>query len=255
MYRCRTLSPRPGASACYNNTIEEGPLVRCIVRKIQEQYTSETALNRLRKALEAEQGRTRPRPRDLARLRREIEVLDRKIDNAEDTVLEAPPEIRSGLYRKLQEFTAERDRLKTELGSLTARETRPDKRDGSEVDRAIDALRTLGEALTAAGPEETRELLASFVSRIELYYDHQETEGGRKTSSFSHGLVYVRPDAGEGRAAQPDSGFAWTSAVVPPLPGFPPPRLQRRPLLLAQGWLVDRTVSVILSQRHAESPW
>ena len=129
-YHCQTYH-HTGSTCCCHNTIEESPLVRCIVAKIRERYTSETALNRLRRALEAEQDQTRPKPRDLTRLRREVENLDRKIGNAEDTVLEAPPEIRPGLYRKLQDLTADRDRLKTELGSLTARETRPDRKDGS----------------------------------------------------------------------------------------------------------------------------
>jgi hypothetical protein len=51
---------------------------------------------------------------DLSQLRREIEVLDRKIDNAETAVLDARVNSRSGLYRKLEELNTERDRRKAE---------------------------------------------------------------------------------------------------------------------------------------------
>ena len=91
----------------------------CIVRKIQERYLSEPALKRLRAAIEKEQRRTKPRPRDLKRLKAEIEARNRKIDRAEDTVLDAPDELRPGLYRKLHQLKSERDRLSAELASLS----------------------------------------------------------------------------------------------------------------------------------------
>ena len=190
-YCCRTYR-RGGKAVCGNNKIREAPLVSCVVRKIQEQYTSKAALARLRRALEAEVDQEKPRPRDLTRLRKEIEALDHKIDHAETAVLEAPPEVRVGLYRKLQQLTADRDRLKSELDSLEARTTQPSRRNDSEIDEAINALRTLGTALAAAEPAEARELLAGFVSKIELHFTH--TEHGQQThSEFSHGIVYVRP--------------------------------------------------------------
>lgn len=203
-YRCH-LYQQSGRTVCYCNTIREAPLVEVVRRKIQEQYTGKASLDRLRKALEREQERTAPRPRDLARLRKEIEDLDRKIDSGEEAVLEAPVELRSGLYRKLQDLTSRRDRLKADLASLASRDARRTDRDSLEVERAINALRRLGEALRKAKPEETRELLASIVSRIELHFDHQETGEGRIGSSFSHGTIYLRPDAGGGRAVDPES--------------------------------------------------
>jgi len=67
VYHCRTYH-QTGSTSCHRNAIDEAPLVACIVRKIQERYLSEPALDRLRKALEAVQDRARPRPRDLVRL-------------------------------------------------------------------------------------------------------------------------------------------------------------------------------------------
>ena len=176
------------------------------MRKIQEKYLSPAALDRLRKALAQEQERTRPRPRDLSRLRKEIDVLDRKIDQGAERILEVSSDIVPILVRKVEEFKSERDRLNQELESLARHETRSNGKDDSEIDRAIEALKTLGKALDKAKPEDTRDLLSSIVSKIEVHYSHQETAGGRKTSEFSHGLIHLRPDVGGGRAAQPDSG-------------------------------------------------
>lgn len=196
IYICRTYH-QTGRAVCYHNRITEAPLLSAVVRKIQETYTSKAALARLRKAMETEQDRSRPRSKDVSRLRREVKALDLKIDNAETAVLDAPATIRSGLYRKLEELTANRDRLRTELDALATQEARPERRDRSEIDEAISTLRKLGEALAEAGPEETKELLSSLVSKVELFFDHQDSGGGQKTSVFTHGRIYTRPGAGD----------------------------------------------------------
>ena len=203
VYRCR-LYHQTGRSACYCNSMKESPLVSVIVRKIQERYLSEANLNRLRKAIEKEQARSQPKPQDLSRARREIDRLSSKIDKAEDTVLDAPTSLRPGLYRKLEGLSEERKRLAAELDTLS-RHAASEKDDQAEIDRAIGALRNLGDALEAAKPEDTRKLLSSIVTKIELFYDHEETEAGRQTSTFTHGLIYLRPDAGEGWGTDPNS--------------------------------------------------
>ena len=197
LYECSTYN-QSGSSECHHNTIPEGALVSVIAKKIQDRYLSETALTRLRKKIEAklaDQDRP-PSQHDLDRLRREIESLDQKIDRGTDRVLEAPDDLLPTIYRKLQDLRSDRDRLKTELQALTSRGERSNRRDGSEVDRVIEALRSLGEALQKATPADTKRLLASIVSKIELHF----TEGtGRKKRDFTHGTIYIRPDAAEGR--------------------------------------------------------
>ena len=83
----------------------------------------ERVMRCLRKALEKEQERSRPRPRDLSRLRKELDMLSAKIDNAEDAVLDAPPSIRPGIYRKLEELIEQRRRLTRELEMLSRQST------------------------------------------------------------------------------------------------------------------------------------
>ena len=197
-YRCSRYH-RTGRSCCHCNTIHEAPLVDCIVRKIQEQYLSESAIDRLRDALREEQQRGRPRPRDLNAIHAQIETLDRKIDRGADRVLEAPDEIVPTLYRKLEELKAERDQLQAELASSN-RATKSQGSDQAEVERAIDELKCLGVALTKADPADTKRLLSSIVTRIELHF---QDGTGRRKRDFTHGTIYVRPNAGGGAAAAP----------------------------------------------------
>jgi len=191
-YRCR-LYHQSGRSACYCNTMKEAPLASVIVKKIQDQYLCDSALDRLRKAIRTEQKQTAPKPKDLKRLKAEIAKLETTIDNAEYATLEAPAKLRPRLYAKLEELTNDRDRLKSELGDLTSHPTQSNGKGDAEVDRAIDALRGLREAFSKARPKDTKELLSSIVSRIELHYDHAAGETGRSASTFTHGTIYVRP--------------------------------------------------------------
>ena len=199
-YKCRTYH-QSGATACHCNTIAEAPLVAVIVGKVQDRYLSDDALARLRRAIEKAQNRSKPRPRDLDRLRREIDSLDKKIDRGAERVLNAPADLLPMIYRKLEEARAQRDRLKAELDALTSREVRSNGKDGSEIDQAINALRDLGEALSKASPTDTKKLLSQIVTRIELHFEDNTT--GRQKRAFSHGTIHIRPDAGESQGTQP----------------------------------------------------
>ncbi len=202
IYACRTYN-QTGSTTCHCNTIREAPLVSVVAKMIQDRYLSETSLDRLRRKIEAKLAKQDrgPSRRDLDRLRREIESLDQKIDRGAERVLEVPDDLLPTIYRKLEDLRSRRDGLKAELQSLTSREKRSGGRDGSEVDQVIEALRSLGEALSQASPADTKRLLASVVSRIELHF----TEGKDKQKrDFTHGTIYVRPDAGGNRETGPD---------------------------------------------------
>ncbi len=86
--------------------------------------------------------RYKPRPHDLSRLRKEIGRLNSKVDNAEDAVLDAPPSVRPGIYRKLEDLTEERRRLISELETLS-RHTASEQDSQAEIDQAMDVLRNL----------------------------------------------------------------------------------------------------------------
>ena len=61
-------------------------------------------------------------------------------------------------------------------------------------------------------PKDTKKLLSSIVTRIELHFDEGN---GRQKRTFSHGEIYVRPDAGQSRGSQPDGEVALLSRKRP----------------------------------------
>ena len=137
---------------------------------------------------------------DLSGLQKQIDRLDLKIDQGADRVLDAPSEIVPTLYRKIEQFRAERGSLASRLQDLAGRRTRSADEDKAEIERAIATLRQLGEAFTRAAPSETKELLDSVVTKVELHF----TDGtGRKKRDFTHGTIYLRPDAGGGYGLNP----------------------------------------------------
>ena len=210
IYRCATYQTG-GSNACHCNQIHENLVLTTIVRMLQKRYLSKPALDRLRKALEAEQNGTGPpgpRPRDLSRLSKQIEILDRKIDQGADRVLDAPSELVPTLYRKIEDLKSKRDRLNTELESLTSGETRSNGKDDKEIDQAIDALKSFGKALAKARPEETKELLSSIVSKIELNFEHKPIS--RRRNVFTSGTIYLRQDAADGPIMNTTGSFAGT---------------------------------------------
>jgi len=211
-YRCRTYH-QTGATVCHRNTIKEAPLVDVIARKVRDLYLSDAALTRLRRAMEKAQEQSRPRPGDLSRLRREIDSLDQKIDRGAERVLEAPADLLPTIYRKLEETRSERDRLKAELASLTSRESRSNGRGDKVIDRAIEALRDLGDALSKASPKDTKELLSQIVTRIELHFEDGTT--GRQKRAFTHGDIYVRPDVGGNQDIQPGGQVTHMNKIRP----------------------------------------
>jgi len=166
---------------------------------------SDAALARLRKALEAKQNQSEPRPENLARFRWEIEDLEQKIDKGAERVLEAPPDLVPVLYRKLEEWRTDRNRLNAELEARASRQTRPDRKSSSEIEQTIDRLKTLSKQFKEASSEEMRDLIFPLVSRIELHFRHETTSGGRERSVFSHGMIHFRADAGEARSTNPKS--------------------------------------------------
>ena len=204
VYRC-SLYHQTGRSHCYCNTIRERPLVSVIVREIHERYTSDTALDRFRQTLKERQEQRRPRPRDLARLRSEIETLNRKIDNAEDATLEAPSNLRPGLYRKLEESFSSRDRLQAELASLSRQEKRSGRRGDAEIEHVIERLRSFGDTLRQASPEMTHEVLSAMIARVDLHFDHKLSETGRTMCTFTYGDMLIRNDFGAEEWSAPKS--------------------------------------------------
>jgi site-specific DNA recombinase len=194
-YQCRTYG-RSGSSSCYCNWVEEKPLADYVARRILDEYLSDEALDRLRKAIRQEQ---KPKPAksakvQVAKIRKRIKVLDQKIDQGAEKVLDASPKVAEVLLAKIEELRDERDRLKVDLkaGQRPRRDEAPV--DEAEVEKAIRALRKLRAVFERADREEVRQLIRSFISRIEIEFSHGK-RGKLVSSKIESGRIYVRPDA------------------------------------------------------------
>jgi DNA repair exonuclease SbcCD ATPase subunit len=169
--------------------------VECVVRIIQENYLSEASLNRLRKALwqECKARTVAGESLGVESIERRIEELGRRIDNGADRIFSAPASLTNTLYAKLEQLRAERDRLRAQLEAAERQKAGTDRQEFKEVEDAISALADLRGAFEKAHPAATRELLASLVSRIDLFFDRHQ-HGKYTRTTFREGLVHVRPD-------------------------------------------------------------
>ena len=212
VYHCRTYH-QTGCTACHRNKVEEAPLVAAVVGKLQTEIFSEKAISRLlaayRKRLAA---RRRIVPADDAAGSGNGSTTSTSRSTRElERVLSAPDNLVATIYAKLDKLKAERDRLKDQLDAAGQPETGSAATDDAKVEEAARVLRDMREAFADAEPEEVRDLLPLIVTRIELHFTHETTSGGREQSTFSHGTIHVRPDAGEARSTDSNSSHLNTN--------------------------------------------
>lgn len=192
IYNCRTFHNR-GRSACHPNSMSEQRLLGVVVRKLQAEIFTETAIDRLliayRKRLAAQR---KAAPTDEGRLRKQIEILDRQIDQGAERVLSAPEKLVATMYAKLDRLRAERERLQTQLNATGHKGRGSSPTDDKKVEEAARVLRDLRGAFQDAEPKEIRGLIEPLVSKIELHFDHVQ-EGKRRRNPFNHGTIFVRP--------------------------------------------------------------
>lgn len=197
-YHCGTYHAG-GKAACYNNQVDEDRLLGVVVRKLQERYFGETAIERMRRTIkQAQREAAEPvSPVDQRQLRKRVEALDHQIDTGAERVFTAPEALVPKLYAKLDQLRSERDTLQQQLDSVGRTETRSAADQDQEVEAALDALRRLRETFNEAGPEDLRELISGIVVRVELEFTHRQ-EGKLTRSTCTGGKILVRPDAGLG---------------------------------------------------------
>ena len=194
MYTCSSHHFQ-GKKVCTRNTISEASLVDCVVRIIQERYLSENSLDKIRKAISQQQRIQVPQqPHDEEGMKRRISELDRRIDNGAERIFSAPPSLTNTLYSKLEQLRAQRDRLRAELDEAKRQRDGVDHHELAEAEEAISALRDLRGAFAMAEPADTRELLASVVSRIDVFFDRRKC-GKYTRTTFREGLIHLCPDA------------------------------------------------------------
>ncbi len=193
-----------GKATCSMNSIVEAPLVDALIRLIEREYLSDEAIDRFRKVL---QKRRKAQKQvvtvDTERLRKDIDKLDRQIEQGAERVFSAPAGIVNSLYAQLDKLRVQRDQRQAELQSAECGPKGSDNQEAEDVEEAIDALRNLRETFREAGPTEQRGLLSGLVSKVELYYKrHQHGQYAR--TDFVNGTIYIRPDPRLSSLVTPD---------------------------------------------------
>ena len=210
MYTCSSHHFQ-GKKVCTRNTISEASLVDCVVRIIRQRYLSSENLDRLRKAIHQQQAQNSPlEPVDADRIKKRLAELNRQIDNGAERIFSAPPSLTGTLYRKLDQLRAERDRVHVQLEDVKRRLDGTDQQGSQEAEEAICALRNLSKAFEDADPVDTRELLASLVSRIDLFFNRHKCRKYTRTS-FREGLIHIRPDAAFASLSTTSRPSGWRS--------------------------------------------
>ena len=193
MYTCSSHHFQ-GKKVCTRNTIPEASLLDCVVRIVQQRYLSSGNLDQLRDAIRQQQTQdSQPEPLDTDGIRKRVAELDRLIDNGAERIFSAPSSLTSTLYKKLEQLRAERDRFRAQLEDAKRQHNGADQQGTEEVEKAISALQDLSGAFEGADPANTRELLASLVSRVDLFFDRHKCRKYTRTS-FREGLIHIRPD-------------------------------------------------------------
>jgi DNA invertase Pin-like site-specific DNA recombinase len=191
-YTCATENRVPGS--CRRHSIREDKLLALLVRKLQEIYLAPERLQGLQTELRRQiESRRQTDPARIDRLTARIDALDKDIVQGRRRALQAKDEATFLQYdQQLQEWVDQKKRLERELDGVRHTQEVPLEKMREDVDKAIERLATLGEALATAKPEKVREVLRLLVSRIDLHYD----EGPHKKRTryvFRKGVVRLRP--------------------------------------------------------------
>ena len=189
-YICNTYH-REGRGGCNPNQISEGKLLPAVVKLLRREYCGEQRIEDLRQALRAElAAETVTPPVDQSRLRKRIETLDKQISRGAERLLSVPETLVETITSKLAALQEQRDQLQATLDAGAAHSEQPEALDEETVEAAIGALQELQERLTDADPDNLRELLRGLVVKIELHFDHPETEPGKRSKHvFTEGRI------------------------------------------------------------------
>jgi hypothetical protein len=178
-----------GKPHCNQNTIHEQPILNFLIRKLQDAFLDPDNLDKLRADVAALEKDLRSEE-NLGKLRRQVQVLDQKIDKGSERLLELPRDVLARAVDKLRAWEKERDELRRELHRIETES--PVKNLEQEIVDATSVLWQLQDALRAEDNALLREVLRQLVSRVELRWTHQQT--AKKTwSRLAGGVIYLRP--------------------------------------------------------------
>jgi DNA invertase Pin-like site-specific DNA recombinase len=190
-YICSGNKTEPGR--CRDLSIREDKIIRCLVRKLQEEYLSPHWLDALRAKLhERLSARQAADPVKADSLERRLVEMDAEIRQGARNLLRATGNL-DLIQQELTALREKREQLARELDCIKRSQAEDPVDLAAKIDNAVNRLRTLGDHLHKAKPEQLRAVFREMISRIDVYF---ELDGPRQRGQryhFSRGVVKLRP--------------------------------------------------------------
>jgi hypothetical protein len=192
-YKCGKYH-RMGKHGCKANLVSEVRLVRGIMAKLEKVLLNPAVLELIRAEFrkQAEELARGTAPR-LAKLRKQLATLEPKIEQGVGRMALIPADLLTEYAAKIRGWKEERDRLREEVEGLEK------GTNVAEVDRLLETFEAdiahLHDVLDSLDPTRLRRLLLEYISKVELYFDHEE-KAKMTRSRFREGRLYVRPQEG-----------------------------------------------------------
>jgi site-specific DNA recombinase len=204
---------RFGKDHCNQHTLQEMPLLRLLISKLQGLFLDPDNLQKLRDEVRAQEMANRSEV-NLERLRKRASQLAGKIERGMERFLDVPKEL-------IAEASATLARLKRERAEALEEIERAQRESpADDLDRVIaeaeKALWTLQDALKREDWPLLRQVLRETFNRVELYWTHQK-HPKLVRSRLERGVIYLRPQKElhnlSGSAAG-TSGFVHASRIA-----------------------------------------
>jgi site-specific DNA recombinase len=190
-YKCGRYH-QEGKRGCYCNVIREADLLNCIVRKLQEVILNPENLERLRFEVRRQQEETTgTHGGKLGRLQRELKDLEAKVAQGMERMALIDADLLTEYAAQVRCWREHRDRVKEEIDRLS----RPTQQAAlGDILRLVEEqLSQLRDAILDSDPRDVRAVLAEFISRVELFWEHRTTAKGIVRSKFVRGIIHVKP--------------------------------------------------------------
>jgi site-specific DNA recombinase len=213
-YKCGRYH-QEGRHACFCNRIVEAKLLRCVVAKLERAILDPAGARRLaREMCRQEEGRDRLGTAQQDAARQRLAEMDRDIERGGRRLLAVDDDLVGEVSAQLRALKDERRRLAAELERAEAPPVAPDTEAVlREARRLVGRLR---EVLDEADPSDLRAVLQELVSKVELWFTHEERHSGGKPwtrTTFERGLIHRRPQLGE------DANPLNAASPIPAAPG------------------------------------
>ncbi|MBY0525209.1 MAG: recombinase family protein [Gemmataceae bacterium] len=178
-----------GKAYCCANTIRQDKLVRVLMRKLKEEFLNPQALELLREEVRRQEQQQRD-PARIVSLETQERKLTAKITKGNENLAILPPDRIPGVVEAIRGWEGEREQLLRELQQL---QIAPIAAAGLEEHiKAVEAtLWRLDEVAGSADPSLLRHLLGEMVSKVELHFDHRQTEHHTRCT-LRKGIIYMR---------------------------------------------------------------